>query len=542
MLISKKNKMKKISSTITKIGIFIFALAMASCTDDLDQSDPQTAGNPSVEDLYRNPAAYKQTLAKLYAGLATTGQNGPAGQADISGIDEGASQYIRGLWLMNELSTDEAIIGWNDNTIKDFHFQTWSAADLFINATFSRLDFQVKNCNEYLRQTSAEKLDSRGVSDELRAEIEVYRAEARFLRALSYWHFLDLFGGRVGLVTENDPTTYFLPEQATAQEMFNFIDAELDEIDPILKAPKTNEYPRADKAAAWMLHAKLMMNAKVYIGSEKYAEAVPFLDNIIGAGYSLHNNYRQLFIADNDRNGSQNEVIFAVAFDGLNTKTYGGTTFLVHAPIGGSMSPAEFGVNGGWGGIRTTSAFVNKFQTGTIDQRSNFHTDGQSPTISDVGNFADGYAVKKFKNVDINGNQGSDASGDFVDTDFPMFRLADVYLMYAECALRGGGGANVGTGVSYVNLLRQRAYGNSTGNVGSIDLQFILDERARELHWEGHRRTDLIRFGKFSGGSYLWPWKGNTANGSPTPGFRNKYPIPSNALAANSKLIQNPGY
>ena len=532
--------MKKISLTVAKIGILFLTLSLGSCTDDLDQSNPQSVGNPSVEELYSNPAAYKQTLAKLYAGLATTGQNGPAGSPDITGIDEGASQYIRGLWLMNELSTDEAIIGWNDNTIKDFHYQTWSAGDLFINATFSRLDFQVKNCNEYLRQTTDEKLDSRGVSAELRAEIATYRAEARFLRAMSYWHFLDLFGGRVGLVTENDPTSYFLPEQVTSVQMFEFIDNELTEIEDLLKSPRSNEYPRADQAAAWMLHAKLFMNSKQYIGTERYADAKPLLEKVIGGGYSLHNNYRQLFIADNDRNGAQNEVIFAVAFDGLHTKTYGGTTFLVHAPVGGTMSPAEFGVNGGWGGIRTTSAFVNKFQTGTLDQRSNFHTDGQSLAISDVGNFAEGYAIKKFKNVDVNGNQGSDSSGDFVDTDFPVFRLADAYLMYAECALRGAG--DTGTGLTYVNLLRQRAFGNSSGNVSIIDLALILDERARELHWEGHRRTDLIRFGKFTGGSYLWPWKGNTQNGSPTPSFRNIYPIPSNALAANSKLIQNPGY
>lgn len=532
--------MKKISLTLTKIGILVLALSFGSCTDDLDQSNPQSIGNPSVDELYSNPAAYKQTLAKLYAGLATTGQNGPAGSPDISGIDEGASQYVRSLWLMNELSTDEAIIGWNDNTIKDFHYQTWSAGDVFINAAFSRFDFQVKNCNEYLRQTTDEKLASRNVSEELKAEIKTYRAEARFLRALSYWHFLDLFGGRVGLVTENDPTSFFLPEQVTKEEMYAFIDSELTAINSELKDPKTNEYPRADKAAAWMLHAKLYMNAKVYIGTDKYAEAMPIIKEIITSGYSLHSNYRQLFIADNDRNGAQNEIIFAVAFDGLNTKTYGGTTFLVHAPVGGSMSSAEFGINGGWGGIRTTSAFVNKFPTVTQDQRSNFHTAGQSLAISDVGNFADGYAVKKFKNVDVNGNQGSDASGDFVDTDFPMFRLGDAYLMFAECALRTG--TEVGTGLSYVNLLRERAFGNTSGDVGSIDLQFILDERARELHWEGHRRTDLIRFGKFTGGSYLWPWKGNTPGGNPTPSFRNIYPIPSNAKAANPKLIQNPGY
>ena len=532
--------MKNINLKLAVAVLFV-SLSNVSCTNDLDQRDPATAANPTVEELYSNPAAYKQTLAKLYAGLSTSGQQGPAGSPDITGVDEGATGYIRGLWYLNELPTDEAIIAWNDNTIKDFHYQTWSATDGFINANFSRLDFQIKNCNEFLRQTSDAKLDSRGVSADLRTEIATYRAEARFLRAMSYWHFLDFYGGRVGLVTEDSSTDYFLPEQSTPQEIFNFIESELTAIDGELKAPRTNEYPRADKAAAWMVKAKLYMNAKVYIGIDKYADAMPLLTNIINSGYTLHDNYDELFLADNDRNGAQNETIFGVAFDGLNTKTYGGTTFLVHAPIGGTMVPAQYGVNGGWGGVRTTSAFVNKFPAGTADQRSNFHTAGQTLEIADVSDFTNGYAISKFRNVDVNGVAGSDAAGDFVDTDFPMFRLADAYLMYAECALRGAG--DMGQALTYVNLVRTRAYGGSTaGNVSSINLQYILDERARELYWEGHRRTDLVRFGKFTGGSYIWPWKGNTANGSPTPGFRNIYPLPSNAIAANPLLIQNPGY
>ena len=532
-----KNMNFKITATV-----LLSALFLGGCTNELDQTNPATESNPTAEELYSTPEAYMLNLAKLYGGLATTGQQGPAGSPDISGIDEGASQYIRGLFYLNELTTDEALIGWNDNTIKDFHYQTWSSNDGFINGMFSRLDFQIKNCNEYLRQTTDAKLDSRGVSAELRSEIGYYRAEARFLRAMSYWHFLDLFGGRVGIVTENDPSTYFLPEQATAQEMYDYIDTELTAIEPLLKAPRTNTYPRADQAAAWMLHAKLYINAKVYTGADKYADAMPLLTNVINGGYTLNPNYRNLFIADNDRNGSQSEIIFAVAFDGLATKTYGGTTFLVHAPVGGSMNIAEFGVNGGWGGVRTTSQFVSKFPT-TADQRSNFHTDGQTLEISDIGNFGQGYAVKKFKNVDVNGVAGSDASGDFVDTDFPMFRLADAYLMYAECAIRTG--QNTADALAYVNLVRSRAYnGSAAGNVGasSLNLNFILDERARELYFEGHRRTDLIRFGKFTGGSYIWAYKGNTPNGSPTASFRNIFPIPTSALAANPILTQNRGY
>jgi hypothetical protein len=204
------------------------------------------------------------------------------------------------------------------------------------------------------------------------------------------------------------------------------------------------------------------------------------------------------------------------------------------------MDPKNFGINGGWAGIRTTSAFVDKFNGTSGDVRGNFYTNGQTKEIKDVSNFQDGYAVQKFSNLTKDGVQGSDKSGDFVDTDFPIFRLADAYLMYAECNLRGAGGTNT-TALQYVNALRTRANAPTIG-LGELNLDFILDERARELHWECHRRTDLIRFGKFSGGSYLWPWKGAIAGGTATPSFRNLFPIPANSIAANPKLKQNPGY
>lgn len=535
--------MKKNIITLTKIGLAILTTTVfTACTKDLDQSNPANESNISADEFYSNPEAYLQGLAKLYAGLATTGQNGPAGSPDISGIDEGESQYVRGYWVMQELTTDEAIIAWNDKTIKDFHYQTWTSSDLFINATFSRLDFQVKNCNEYLRQTTDDKLDARGVAASEREEIATYRAEARFLRALSYWHFLDLFG-EVGLVTEDSPTNFFLPEQASKEEIFNFIETELMAVESEMATPMSNVYPRADRAAAWMLLAKLYMNAEVYVDVDRTSDAVPVLENIITSGYTLSSAYQNLFLADNDTNGAQNEIIFAVAFDGLNTKTYGGTTFLTHAPVGGSMDPNDFGINGGWGGIRTTSAFVDKFNLSSTDSRALFHSDGQSLDIQDVSNFNQGYAIGKWRNVDVDGNAGSDAAGDFVDIDFPMFRLSDAYLMYAEAFLRSGQGS-AADALSYVNLVRARAYGNTSGNISSnqLTLDFILNERARELYWEGHRRTDLVRFNKFTGSAYVWPWKGNVQAGAPTAAYRNLFPIPSNAIAGNPNLTQNPGY
>ncbi|MBF4506637.1 RagB/SusD family nutrient uptake outer membrane protein [Flavobacterium sp. JLP] len=531
--------MKKIQIKLMGISLFMMTMLFSSCTDDLNQS-PDTGDSVSSDELFADPAAYKGNLAKLYAGFATTGQQGPAGSPDISGIDEGTSQYIRGFWMMQELTTDEAVIAWNDGTIKDFHSQTWSSSDTFIAATFSRFSFQIVNCNEFLRQTTDEKLAGRGVTDAaILADIKLYRAEARFLRALTYWHLVDTFGGG-SLVTEDSPTTFYYPEYATRAELYKFIDEELTAIEPLLKAPKTNELYRADQAAAWMLHAKLYMNAKVYIGTDNYAAALPLIEKVITSGYTIHNNYNQLFLADNDKNGAQNEFIFAVAFDGIKTQTYGGTTFLVHAPVGGSMPIAQFGINGGWGGIRTTSAFVNKFDANTTDTRGQFYTAGQSKEIADLGSFTDGYAIQKFKNVDVNGVQGSDKAGNFADTDFPIFRLADAYLMYAECVVRGAGGS-LGTATNYINALRTRAKGNTITQT-DLNLNFILDERGRELHWEGHRRTDLIRFGKFTGGAYLWPWKGNVAAGTSTQSFRDLFPIPAGALGSNQKLKQNPGY
>jgi starch-binding outer membrane protein, SusD/RagB family len=527
------------------VSLLLIMMFFTSCVDDLDQAPENDSSLLSDEELFKNPASYKQFLAKLYAGLATTGQKGPAGSADISFIDEGFSQYIRGYWNMQELTTDEAIIAWNDATIKDFHWHTWTPLDGFINATFSRLAFQVTNCNEFLRQTTDDKLNSRGVDQSLRDEIKVYRAEARFLRALSYWHIVDLFGG-AAIETELSSVDYHVPAYASRAQIFEFVESELTSLEGDLKNPNSNEQFRVDKAASWMLKAKLLMNAEIYVGANRYADAKVQLDKIITQStYEIHDNYKELFLADNGSNGAQKEFIFAVAYDGIRTKTFGGTTYLTHAPVGGTMNAANFGINGGWQGLRTTSTFVNLFAGMGSDSRGNFYSSGQSLEIANVGSFTDGYAVQKWRNVDVNGNQGSDSSGDFVDIDFPIFRLADVYLMSVECDIRLNTTPSA-ISIGYINELRQRAHGNASGNVATIGsgnaaLNFILDERGRELHWEGHRRTDLIRFGRFTGGT-SWPWRGKVAAGISTPIYRNLFPIPSNAISSNPNLIQNPGY
>jgi hypothetical protein len=212
------------------------------------------------------------------------------------------------------------------------------------------------------------------------------------------------------------------------------------------------------------------------------------------------------------------------------------------------MTPSDYGVGGGWGGLRTTSTFVEKFDdpSGNTDSRAIFFTDGQTLDIEDLNQFEQGYAIGKFKNVTSAGSVGQDL--DYPDTDFPMFRLADVYLMYAEAVLRGGAGGDEGTALTYINMLRGRAYANdptsTEGNIsaGELTLDFVLDERARELYWECHRRTDLVRYNKLTGSDYLWPWKGNTQEGSATDSRYDLFPIPSSDVTANPNLSQNPNY
>jgi starch-binding outer membrane protein, SusD/RagB family len=514
---------------IKSIAVVFAALMVTSCVKDLDLTpkDPNIVTSLTV---YDSPGAYKEGLAKLYATFALSGQKGPAGEPDIAGIDEGFSNYLRQYWNAQELSTDEAVMAWNDASIKDFHWQTWAPNDVFISAIYSRIMYTVALCNEYIRATA-------GKTD---ADLVKYNAEARFIRALAYYHALDLFGNPP-FVTEADAPGAFFPKQTTRAALYAYLETELKAIENLLGAPKF-EYARADQAAAWTLLAKLYLNAKVYVGQDKYTECATYCSKVIAAGYTLAPKYTNNFVADNNLSP---EMILAITSDGQHTQTYGGMTYLVHAEIGGSMPPAQFGVGGGWGGIRTTSAFVAKFPdtTGALDKRAMFWTAGQKLEINDIGQFTDGYAITKYSNLTSTGAAAPHAHPDFVDTDYPLFRLADVYLMYAEAVLRGGSGS-ASNALGYVNALRQRAYGNTNGNITSaqLTLDFILDERARELYWEGHRRTDLIRFGKFTSGSYLWPWKGKVAGGAATESFRDIYPIPAADMGANPSLKQNPGY
>ncbi len=518
---------------ITFVGLL---LALGACTD----LDVQPRNNLTPDVFFSTDDSYERFLSRIYAGLAVTGQAGPAGNADIKSLDEGFSSYLRQYWQLQELPTDEAVIAWNDDGLPDLVTQNWSSNNQFVRAMYYRVFFQVSMVNEFLREATDEKLDARGVSEEVAAQMPTFRAEARFLRALSYWHAIDLFGN-VPFFTESQAVGATAPRQASRLEVLEYIQAELKEIEPLMAEPGTAAYGRADRAAVWMLQAKIGLNAPVYGATPSYNEVVDACNNIINSGaYALMDTYHHNFLADNDRSS---EFIFSVNFDGEATQTFGGTTYLVHAALGGNMTDVDYGVVGAWGGLRTTPSLVDLFpdETGNIDERAIFFTEGQTKAVGAINEFTNGYAVPKYQNVTSDGTAGQDPT--FVDTDYPMFRFAEVHLIYAEAVLRGATNSDIATAVTLINLLRERAYDSAAGQITAdeLTLDFILDERARELYWEGHRRTDLIRFGQFTEKG-IWAWKGNVAEGQETPTFRNVYPIPVEDLLSNPNLVQNDGY
>lgn len=516
---------------LTVIG-FLALGSITSCVSDLEQEPRIGMTSASIFADYAN---YPNALAKVYGGFANGGQESNGGNSDVNGIDGNFSQYTRMLFTMQEIPTDEAVIAWNDGNLHTIHKMTWDSSNEFISGLYYRIFTQIATSNEFLRNVTDEKLAANNITGDNLTEAKYMRAEARYLRALSYFYALDLYGN-VPFVDETYlPGSVTPPARIARADLFKFVETELLAISEELKAPRTNAYARADQAAAWSLLARLYLNSKVYTGTERNNDVITYCNKVIGAGYSLKGKYEDLFLADNDQNNP--EVIFPIAFDGVHIQTSGGSTYMVHAAVGGTM-PAEsmFGIAGGWGGLRTTSAFVGLFNSN--DKRGNFYKDGQTLEINDLGNFNDGYAFVKYKNLTSAGNFGSDNAKNFCDADIPIFRLADIYLMYAEATLRGGNG-NISTALGYVNSLRTRAGASS---VGSLNLDFILDERGRELGWEMTRRSDLVRYSKFTTAAYLWPWKGNVKDGAAVGEYRNLFPIPAKDIVANPNLIQNPGY
>ena len=533
---------------ISKASIALITIIFfASCAKKLDLFPPNAVTSATV---YSTPAGYKAVLAKLYGTLAITGNSGPAGDADISGgLDEGSQvAFLRGFFNCQELTTDEAVCAWNDQTIHDFHNLSYTSSDPFILGMYARPIYNVTLINEYLKQAADATVAGKGFSAADVADIKKSRAEARFLRAFNYWVMMDIFGNST-FITEADGIGAFTPRQILRKDLFTYIESELKAIDADLAPAKTIEYGRVDQAAAWALLSRMYLNANVYTGTPKYTEAITYAQKVINAGYSLQPTYAKLFMADNDK--QKDEFIFTINCDGARTQAYGNTTFFVHAACGDDHN--EYGAGGGWYGYRATSALANLFadKTGATDKRALFTTANYNPgsasAIADISDFSNGIHVKKYVNIRSDGAKVSDSVGmTFSDIDFPIFRLSEMYLIYAEAVLRGGTGGDATTALTYLNKIRFRAYGN-TNTIGQLtgadfNLPTILDERGRELFWEGHRRTDLVRYGLLTTGTYLWPWKGGVSSGTAVDAKYNLFPIPAQNRNTNPNLDQNPGF
>jgi len=514
---------------------------MASCTKDLNTVpiDPlvKTSGN-----VFTTETTYKEGLAKLYASMAVSGQAINFSANDLQAADQGTACFLREYWAAEEVTTDECINAWGDGGLVEYHGGIWSDQNLYVQLMYERIFVNIAYCNEYIRDVNA-KIGS--LSGQMQSDVAQFVAEARFLRAYFYYCAMNEYGN-VPFATEANLPGTFLPKQIKRVDLFNYIESELKAIQPVLAAPATNEYARIDRAADWALLSRMYLNAQVFTGTQRYADCITYSNLIINSGkYTLHPNYQQLFLADN--NNDRDEMILPLAEDGTNTESYGDMTFVIHAAVGASEDATnEFGIaSGGWAGNRMTTTFVNKVfpdPSGNTDKRAIFYTNGQTLNITGPTVFSQGYLCAKFKNVTSAGAPGSNTT--FVDTDFPLFRLSEIYLNYAEAVLRGGTGGDAATALQYVNKIRERAYGGASGdiNASQLNLSFMIDERGRELYWEMFRRTDLIRFGLFTGGTYLWDFKGNVQAGAATDAHLNLFPLPASDLQTNSNLIQNSGY
>lgn len=530
---------------------FILAIAavvgFSSCVGDLNV-EPIDPNLTLPEDVLNSEEAYAQVLAKCYAGLTVSSSKGPDDNPDIDGIDGGYGQYLRAIFYNNELPTDEAVICWNDKTVLDLHSISWTTSDVFVNCMFSRIYYQIGLCNEFIRRASASGFNSE--------TMKTYIAEARALRLLSYLHAIDMFGN-VPFATEHNSVGSTGPDRITRADLFNWMDKECDNLieEGKLLGFKQNVYGRLDVGFVKMIQAKLNLNAAVYLGISD-SEAKPYFDKVgtickeIKEIYpTLYSEYTHLFMADNHLR--TDEIIFNVPQDADFTRNYGGTNFLVKASVkGGDAAWKTFmGVaDDGWGGIMVTPEFLAKFDE-QKDKRFLFWGGGPSPEdgewprdIADVKDFTTGWTSYKFRNVSSDGSPAPKSTiSAFCDVDYPLFRAADAYLMMAEAQLRGATTVSESEAKEAWNAVRTRAgLDNLTGSQYSLDE--LLDERGRELYWEGWRRSDLIRFNKFTSGEYNWAWKGNVKEGTSVDSKYVLMPIPANEINSNNKLVQNPGY
>lgn len=541
--------MKNIIKNIIPAAAVVLTMGLASCDSlHVDPIDPNLVTEPTAEELFN----------KCYANMALAGQTGPDGDSDVDGIDGGTSGWVRQYWNANELTTDEAICGWGDAGISGYDFNQYDSDHPMLKGLYYRLYTGIAFCNQYLEKFSDHDA--------------TMTAEVRFLRALDYYELLDMFGN-VGFVDHVGANKV----QWTRKQLYDWIDKEVNEIEPSLSEarPKSSSdplYGRVDKASAWMLLARLYLNAQVYTGTPQWQKALQEAQNVINSSYKLYTTsktdpdgqtwsaYQQLFMGDNGESGAYVEGILPIKQDGQTTASYGVTLFLMAGAQNANGIIKKNGQTGNntsenWGGNRCRSSLLAKFfpnndapavsayvmPSRAKDDRAIF--DGQAPrtlTNDNTSDFQSGYETMKFINWKTDGSAGHHSK--FPDTDFFLFRVGEAYLIAAEADARINGGQTSATGTSYINALRARAHAQTHNAAYSLDE--ICDEWSREMYFEGVRRPTLIRFNRFGGdNNYTWPWKGGAFAGTRFAATRNIFAIPTSDLnVSKGALKQNPGY
>lgn len=550
----------------------VMCCLMTSCFGDLDTmplDDNQQVG----EQVYSTAEGYTGVLAKCYASLILTGQKGgDGGEGDLEGANEGYSGYVRLMFYLQELNTDDFVMPSSSNGLRKCLNLQWDASNAsVIRWTYQRLYMSIAYSNEILRECTESKLKSRGLWDALGSECNSYRAEARFIRAYCYATLCDLFGS-VPYIDENTGVKD-IPEQWSRKKIFEFAESELKAIESDLKAPGANVYGRVDRVADWFLLARMYLNAETWIGENRYNDALTYAKKVIDDGhYPLASDWRQIFLADNDQ---CKEIIWPLVQDGEHAQSSAGTNFYVKAFVNGPMNELyNTGVGSrGWGNVRAKTTLVDAFDADDVmfntadtwgnqkkDKRAQFMTalPNQTKETWDANNnmtstFTCGYGYIKWRNVTK--DDQIPASGDaYTSIDFPMFRTGEAYLIAAEAILRGAQGGTKADALAYVNEIRERAYmsgkyakagvrSDVSGDIdlSQLDLDFILAERQREMASELVRRTDLIRFNKFTKG-YNWDWKNGERLGADVEDYLKLFPIPSTEFSNIPQLIQNDGY
>ena len=552
--------MKTNLKTYISLGFASLLLMTTSCLGDLDQEPKLDKSSQSIN----NAEDCQSFLAKIYSGFGISGNVGPGSneakdEPDLQGDDQGSLVFLRGLLSMQLYPTDEAIWNWADEGIVELCEINWDYTLFYSYTFYQRAMLNVRYCKEFLDVYPA---------DSNIPDVEKFRDEVRGLRAMNYYYLIDLYRNP-GVVWDDSPTDdkSWKPSQIGAAALFEKIVTELEDLSQngnLAETPSMATYGRITKPVINTLLAKMYLNAEVYTGTPMYDKAAEYAQKVINAGFGLEDNYENLFCGENHLTATKkNEIIYAIPFDDVNAKSYGSSIMVTAAAYGGILDPTWFGLTASWTCLKPTQQLVNLFdgpaggtnKYGSLtkkDKRYIFFdvlSYGDNGEVSErrevntkMGNWDAGYLCHKFTNLGWDGAAVSPTGNP--NTDFPLFRLADIYLIYAECAARNAANASKQTAVDYINRLRERANGDASQNitVNDLTLDFILDERARELYWEGQRRSDLVRFGKFTKG-YAWAYKGGAVEGVADVDDKfNIYPISDRDLTANPNLKQNPGY